>query len=373
MQLREDGRAALVPPEPFVSFDLLSPESQRVLEASELMPWTATCSFVAYGGPLRFTLSRPGESAPAFSIALGAEAPAGVSMASNERVAYARGLPSRGPDGVLMIPDDIDGRYFVSAPAAQHFAALSGDETFTLELAGFKVRRALPGLAIVVSVSLDGRERSVTLTPDFISVSARDRRISLVSRAVVQGEAAVLRHALVPVASLTVADFGDRPPALAAPPRRRAFDDPPTATALLDMRTLEQMSLGEGDETSDVSAEELAALAAPYALEAPVPSFGNPQASGPPSAGAQVRNAPLPATPFDPGFAPTPVIPGAGVLATLTPDEEMARRLDEMRRALRDQGPAASNLEKAPGHSPHTARVAPPKPGAMAKPRFKRR
>jgi hypothetical protein len=367
MQLRDDGRAALVAPDPFVSFDLLSPETQRVLEASELMPWTAVCSFVAYGGPLRFTLSRAGQTQ--LTVALGAEAPAGITMASEERVRHARSLPSRGLDGVLTIPDDIDGRYFVCAPASQQFASLAGDETFTLELAGFSVRRALPGLAVVVLVEIGGKRRPVALTPDFISVNARERRLSLVSRAVVQGEATVLRHSLLPVASLGAADHGDAAPALTQPRTRSVFDDPPSVTTLLDVRALEQMSLGEGDETSDVSAEELAALAAPYALEAPTP------------AALGGRTASLPATPFDPGFVPVPVVPGAGVLATLTPDEEMARQLDEMRRALREEGggasdarlPVATNAEKKAVEPPQTARVAPPKPGAMAKPRFKRR
>lgn len=348
MQLRDDGRAALVAPDPFVSFDLLAPGTQRVLEASELMPWTATRSFVAYGGPLRFTLYGSGQSS--FSIALGAEAPVGISMSSEERVAYAYALPSRGADGVLTIPDDIDGRYFVSAPASQHFASLAGDETFKLELAGFSVRRALPGVAVVVSVAIDGSQRSVVLTTDFLSVSARERRISLVARAVVKGEATVLRHSLVPLASLGGADLGDLAPALASPPKARGFDDPPTATALLDMQTLERLSLGAGDETSDVSAEGLAALAAPYALEAQAPA-------------SEARTASVPATPFDPGFVAIPVVPGTGVIATLTPDEQMARQLDELRRALRKEAAAGSNVAGNPAE--------PPQP--MAQPRFKRR
>ncbi|MBL8744185.1 MAG: hypothetical protein JNK04_23920, partial [Myxococcales bacterium] len=247
-------------------------------------------------------------------------------------------------------------------PATQHFPSLVGDETFTLELAGFGVRRALPGLAIVVAVAIGPEHRLVALTPDFISVSARERRLSLVSRAVVSGEATVLRHSLVPLASLGAADFGDVPPALAAPPPSRGFEDPPTVTALLDMRALERLSLGEGDETTDVSAVEMGLLTAPYALEAPDPSAA--------------RHAPLPATPFDPGFVPVPVVPSAGVLATLTPDEEMAQKLDEMRRALRGEGPptgAVRTGDKMPADPPQTTRVAPPKPGAMAKPRFKRR
>lgn len=367
MQLREDGRAALVPPTPFVFFDRLAPDTRWVVEASELMPWTATRSFIAYGGPLRFTLHlAPPELAFSVSTAAGT---AGVSMSSDERLGFARSRPSRGSDGVLCIPDDIDGRYFVAAPRSQQFASLGGDETFTLELAGFTARRALPRMVVEVTVDVAGKRRSLVLTPDLIVIDSADKRVSIVSRAVVRGEATLVRHSLLPSPALASADFGDTPPALQRAPAAWSSLDAPSETAVLDAEEVHRMSLGAGDETCDVSATELSrmqvagprgALAVPYALDTATPVSTH-------------RGAALPATPFDPGFAPSPVVPSAGVAATLSPDEDLARQLDEMRRALRNEGQPQRISEKTAPDPPQTARIAPPKPGAMAKPRFKRK
>lgn len=355
MQLREDGRAALVQPEPFVAFDRLGSDPRHVAEASELMPWTTVASVVAYGGPLRFSLAREAAGRAPFSVELPELPHAGLSMSSPERAAFAPHRPTRGADGVLTIADDIDGRYFVAAAKASQLPSVRGDELFALEVTGWSTERALPGMAVEAALQLGPQRRVVTLTTDMIVVHVVTRRISLVSRALVNGDAALVAHALCRVGRGTTSDHGDARQT-GGTPREQA------TSMLAPGEALE--SFGAADETSDVSAADLAALAAPFQLEPP--SARSSQLGG-----ARL----LPATPFDPGFVAQPVQPGVGVLATLSPDEELAQQLDRMRRQMRAQPAAvASPPPTSPTARPDAqAQVAPPKPGAMAKPRFKRR
>jgi hypothetical protein len=121
------------------------------------------------------------------------------------------------------------------------------------------------------------------------------------------------------------------------------------------------------EETLDIDA---ATLAAQRGL---VPHFGLAVEAEPESDHPHLRHhAALPATPFDRGFAPVAVVPADGVTSTMTPQGEMEDALAAMRQQLRSEGarePAPAR-PKPPAAAPI---VAPPVPGAMAKPRFKRK
>ncbi len=350
VQLGAEGRAALIAPDAFITFDRVGADPGGLAEVSELSPWTSLASVVAYGGPLRFML----ESAAGQLVVTALHgAPAGSSMSSPERSRYAPAMPARGADGLLIIGDDTDGRFFVGAPPSQQLPLLRGDERFLLETAGFRAKRALPGLATAVTLAVGGRQRVVVLTPDLVSVHGGLRRVSLVSRATVVGDAVVVSHSVLPLGQAHHLDHGD-------------------GAAVRAAHTFEGRKVQPA--TKELNAAELArsaAAAVPFAGETvPLVDAGQPR---------------LPATPFDRGFSQANVTPGVGVASTLGPGEELdssallarvALRRESLGQAPLPPPPPIAASEPAPPQEKkmeESARVAPPKVGAMAKPRFKRR
>jgi hypothetical protein len=355
MQLGDANRAALLSPEPFVAFDRISPDGRHVTEVGEMAPWTTVASIIAYGGPLRFTLEDE-KGAPLMVATASAKSPAGYSMSSPERVAFAKRTPSRGADAVLAIPDDLDGRYFVAAPKTHQLPSIRGDERFLIELAGWRCHRRLAGALVVVTIELRGRMRAVVLTPDLVTVNGLSRRISIVSRALVHGDVSIVGHEVFPRGAVTIADHGDS---------RDAEAEETCVLSDQEMGSLRALH----EETSDAGTASLFSptLAAPFELEPP-------SVDG--SERARIPHAAVPATPFDKGFVPAPVMPGVGVLRTLTADEEMAEKLKALRNQLRSEGiPTAPRAAepRAPIAESNEAKVAPPRPGAMAKPRLKKK
>ncbi len=350
LEIGLDGAATWVAPSPLVQFDRIAADPASVTEVNELMPWTTVASVVLYGGPLRFALEgAPGQ--PATSVSVPAGGAAGRSMSSPERTALAPARPTRGPDGVLVIPDDLDGRYFLAVPGAQQRPALRGDERFVLELPGHRLEGRLPGLVMAVTIQSGARQRAVALTPDMVVVEGATRRVSVVSRALIRGEAKIVSHATLTPTEAAAMDRGDAPP-------RAPIQD--FATAVLD---------ADGDDaTAELTSAELDKL---RAIATPFPSAGEATTE------ASYRAPPaVPATPFDPGFAPTPVLPGEGVASTFSPTHDLEAALAAMRNSLRTEPvepppPAAAPATDDVGET--TRPLAPPKPGAMATPRFKRR
>lgn len=363
MQLGEGGKATLIEPEPLVLYDRALHGTSYVAEASELSPWTTVGSVVLYGGPLAFTIERAGEGPIAMSAVAGAAA--GLSMTSPDRAKLARALPTRSANALLTIPDDLDGRYFLAAPPSQ-WLSFRGDEKVSLEAPGYRARRALPGMFITCTLDVGGADRTVSLVTDMIAVNAAARRISLVSRALVRGHASAVTHTIGPNA---VADRGDVLGRVASSASVAPSQILQEETAVLGDEDLEKL-----DRTRDVSDLDLAALGAvaPFVL-------ANPGEEAPDSRQAQA----VPATPFDPGFAPNPVMPGVGVVSTMTPDEQMAEQLRAMRGQLRAERAQAAAPVPPPPVAPTTtpdsspeagqAPIAAPKAGAMAKPLFKRK
>ena len=295
MELDPSGPARWARPTPLVAFDRVASDPRYVAEASELAPWAPVASVVPLGGPLHFTLERPG-AAPVV-VTTAAQGPAGFSMASPERAALARERPQRTADGLLSVSPELDGRYFVAAPPAWQLERLRGDETFVIELSGLHVRARLPGVAVVITAHREGRPRVVVATWDMLVIEGAERRVSLVGRVVLHGEATVVTHTLEPLSAIAGLDRGDAP----------------TATF-------------REDETRDVGALELAALAGARPV-AP--------AAAPDDLDLAI---PVPATPFDPGFAPAPVVPAAGVAETLMPVGSMEEQLKALRAQLRKDG-----------------------------------
>jgi hypothetical protein len=208
MAVRDDGKAALIQPSPLVPFDRIAADQRFVTEAGEMMPWSAVASVVVQDGPLRFTLYPEGQP---IVITAPVDAPIGVSMSSPERSQLATRLPTRGPDAVLEIPDDIDGRFFVAAWPDHHFGTLRGEERFVLETAGWRARRKLPGFVIAVAIEAGGRQRLLELVPDMLVVSGSGRRISIVSRVAVTADATVINHVVVPIGHVPRPDHGLAP------------------------------------------------------------------------------------------------------------------------------------------------------------------
>ena len=207
LQLADGNRSELALPDPFIAFDRIAPDGRHVLEAGELMPWTSRASISVYRGPLRLTLET-GRERP-FVVTASAKSPAGYSMTSSERSGYAAIKPSRGADGVLTIPDKVDGRYFVAAPKAHQLDAVRGDEPVLLEVPGWECRTRLPGVAVLVSLDVSGRRREVALSTDMLAVNGEGRRISIIARALVHGDATPLAHRIVSLSQAGVADPGD--------------------------------------------------------------------------------------------------------------------------------------------------------------------
>lgn len=350
LALEPGAEASLAPADSLVLFDQIAPDARFVLAASELAPWTTVGSVVASGGPLRFTLLAP-DGTRRLVLTPPAGAPAGYSMSSAERASYAGERPSRGQDGVLVIPEKIDGRYFLAAPRHYQLEAISGDEAFVLELPGARLAARLPGLSLMATVQVGPRQRVITLTADMIVVDGARRRVSLVARALVRGEAKLVKHAIVSAGQQAYIDRGD------------TF----TTTSFEP----------QDDETTELSMEELEArgvFSSPFDSDEETHLLSDPHAAPPASPSVKT----LPATPFDPGFAPAQVVPGVGVLATLAPNQTLEEQLAAMRAQLRAEDPedgaeeSGSSLVDSAKEA-HPPKVVAPVAGAMAKPRFKKK
>lgn len=344
LQLNDDGSATLVTPDTFIAFDRLASDRRFVAEASELMPWTTVASVLAYDGPLRFALE-PGGNLPNLYVSLSAQEPAGNSMSSAERSIFARSLPTRGADGLMTIPDGIDGRYFVAAHKKNQLVSLRGDEWFTLEAAGWSTRRRLPGMAIKATVTVEDKPRTIALTTDMITVHGAARRISLISRAVIGGEAELVREVAVPLAELDAQDRG------------------------VDTR---ELRLYPGSSDGGAQPDARSPSSTPFQR----------REAEPPRASERNRASSVPATPFDPGFLPKKVVPAGSLVSTLNSDESLEAQMLKLRKDLKSDGTGGAHAEppkpsgpaaEPPANPPAGARVAPPKPGGMAKPRFKPR
>lgn len=352
LELGASGRFEAARPDPFVAADRPAHDPRFVAEASELMPFVSVASIVLYGGPARLTVDVPGAQWIASSSA--PDAPVGLAESSPERSAYALERPVRGIDGLFTIGDDVDGRYFVAAPRRHHGPSLRGDESFLLELGPRRFAGRLPGGAIAATLQSDSALRLIALTPDLLVVDARRGRISIVSRAVVAGPVTLLSQAVVPLTQVGLADRGEPSPKQPerAPSMRDAWPFG-WVTPTFDEQTMNQTAL-MGDamalaraqltaQTADMSPGDLASIrgvSTPFPLPTPAPiDFDH-----------TVSVQQVPATPFDPGFLPAAVIPAAGVVSTLTPDEEMARELQRMRAELRKSGaPAPPPSDPPPG------------------------
>ncbi len=357
LELGASGAISLMRPEPLVTSDRLASDGRFIVEASEMMPWAESASLLASGGPLRFTLQ--GEHGSSVLTA-SAQTPAGYSVASGERSRFAREQPIRGLDGLMTIPDELDGRYFLAAPRRHQLPAIRGDEGFVLEAGGATVSGRLPALGMAVTVEVCQALRVVALTWDTITVDPARRRISLVGRAGIEGPATVLSYAIVPIIQLGAADRGDRPvrmtSASSAGPESMdrwpfgwagasadpSFDDTSLfgqtlGTADVDLGSLRAKLL---DDTADVGAElgRLRQPSIPFGANAGAPAPSR-------DLNRTVTMHPVPATPFDKGFAPTAVVPAADVIATLSPDEEMAIQLKKMRAQLRAEGAGSSSSD----------------------------
>ncbi len=363
MQLADDNGASLVAPDAFVAFDHIASDGRHVSEAGELALWSTVASIVALSGPIRLTLASEA-GAPIVVATAGAASPVGYSMSSDARSAFAKRAPTRGGDGVLTVPDDLDGRYFVAAPKQHQFASLRGDERFSVELTGWRCQRRLPGLSITASLTVGGRVRIVKLTPDLVVVNGKTRHLSLIARALVHGDATLAGHAVGPLTAARSSDLGDA---------RDGFVEETVYAGNLSSTGGRFVS----EETTDASSSTMA-LPAPFDL-------GPPSAGGPLSSAAPLPS--VPATPFDAGFTPAKVVPGSGISQTMTVEEQMAAQLQALRSNLRQglplpppshpsAGPAPSVVpasSAAPPSSREEPRVAPPKPGVMATPRLKRK
>jgi hypothetical protein len=363
-----EGRGTPTEPLPLVAFDRAW-EGGRLAEVSEQAPWTSVASLVAHGSGYRFTL----ETRQGPLVVQPAGFGVGVPMSAPERARYSATPPRRGPDQLLVIAEGVDGRFFVGAPASQQFAALRGDERCVFESGRGRFAAALPGLLVTATVAIAGVQRRLVLTPDLVVVHATGC-VQIVSRVTLAGEGQPQGFALLPIMQAAGLDRGDGAPHAPERPRRGAA--PPTAE--LDAGALRRMA-GE----------------VPFAA--------------PPRLGRSESPKPA-ATPFDQGFAPAAVVPGVGVDSTLGPEAKIdAGSLLEKVALLRAsrgqsaipgaQGPAipspaipspAIPSPAIPGPAipgpaipepkptataaePPRQAVAPPRAGAMAKPRFKRR
>ncbi len=351
LELGANGAISLMRPDPIVTSDRLASDARFVVEASEMMPWAENASMLASGGPLRFTLQ--GEQGSSVLTA-SAQTPAGYSVASGERSRFAREQPIVGLDGLTTIPDELDGRYFLAAPRRHHVPAIRGDEGFVLEAGGGTVSGRLPALAMAVTVEVYQALRVVALTWDTITVDPARRRISLVGRAGIEGPATVLSHAIVPMIQLRAADRGDRPLRMtsASSSGPESMDRWPFgwAGASADPSFDDTSLFGQTLGTADVDLGSLRAKLLDDTADVMGAELGRPRESSIPfdtNAGAKASARDLnrtvtmhqvPATPFDKGFAPTAVVPAADVIATLSPDEEMAIQLKKMRAQLRAEG-----------------------------------
>jgi hypothetical protein len=337
--LKAGSPPVLIASDPLVAFDRIATDPRFVDEAGETAPWTDRASINAYGGPLRFTFYPKGGEPLQITAARGA--PVGRSMSNPERAQYAQKTPKRGQDGILSIPDEIDGRYFIAAPPSQCTAAIVGDERIVLEVRGVWVDTKLPSTVIVATVDVGGQSRAVTLAFDTLVVHGERQRIALVSRATLKGEATLVGHTLAPLPS-------------------------PAARA---------MGAARGPSTAALNVADLQ-------RGGPATPFGNSESGRDSSV---VSPAPVvAATPFDKGFQPTDVTPGVGLTSTMPADDDVRARMAE---ALRKADAARAGAAEAPGASAKAAPaqqvaapatppakkvIAPPKPLKMAKPRFKR-
>ena len=195
--LQAGAPPVLVPADPIVAFDRLAADRRFIEAASEMAPWTVAASILAYGGPLRFTF-HPANGEPV-QVTAAHGAPVGRSMSNPERARYAPKTPTRGPDGVLTIPEEVDGRYFVATPPAQQTTTIVGNERVVLEVGHARFDTMLPANVIMVVVDVGGQRRQVTLPFDTLAVSGDRRRIALIGRAALPGEVKLVGHRLAPL------------------------------------------------------------------------------------------------------------------------------------------------------------------------------
>jgi hypothetical protein len=200
--------------------------------------------------------------------------------------------------------------------------------------------------------------RVLTLTFDMIVVHGDRRRVALVGRALVMGDAKIVGHAVVPLATAPT-DRGDARGGSSTSGARPAVRQPSTAVL-----TEEQLQAARRAAT-------------PFGG---TPSSNDSQAANP------APSPQVPATPFDKHFQAVKVTPGIGVSRTVSQsDDDQASARAKIEAAMRKVDaraaePAAvpvAGAPAAPAPAPKEPAAKPviatPKPGAMAKPRVRRR
>lgn len=357
------ARAVPVDPIPLVAFDRVSSDSRLVDASSEVFPVSRGAAILATTGPLQVTLARASE--PPCTYALGGGERPGPSMSAPERKRLAPTVPSRVAGGILRVASDLDPRFFFAAPPQRWRESLHGDESITLVSAMGTVQGSLAGLAIVANVRTTvGVERVVALRFDLLVVDGRDDRVSLVARAPVRGEVAAVHFAAGPLERLTASDRGDEPQGPAVPVAPGG-----TPQAAIDgARRSPALSLSG---TAPISVRALRRKHIPF--DSPRHAAGGVFRSPTPP-------PEVPATPFDPGFQQPAVMPAGRMEQT----QAMAPFRDLRSQTAGQPAAAPATLEStsspavdiAPPAAPAPAeppRVAPPKRGAMAKPRPRKR
>ncbi len=352
--LTMDGKGTPIAPLPIVAFDRAGTPG-RLSEVSELAPWTTVASVVAYDVGYRFSL----ETSQGPLVVQPAGEGVGVAMSAPERARFSATPPRRGADKLLMIDEGVDGRFFIGAPSEQQFAEVRGNERFVFESARGRFAGALPGLVVAATVAVGGARRRLRLTPDLVVVHSSGC-LQLVSRATIEGEGTTDAFTLLSLEEAAALDRGD-----GAPPFATASSAPSPARP------------APAGKRGSVSTAELN-------LDALRRMSGNVPFAAP-ARNVEARETPRPAaTPFDRGFAPADVAPGIGLDSTADPATALDSRviMAEVARLREAAGlPPLGSANQTPAPKPTQQQppreqqpiVAPPRAGAMAKPRFKKR
>lgn len=315
------GRAALVPPDPLVAYDERTTDPQRVGKAGELAP-ILPCAALLVAGAARVTIAGP--LGPRV-IESGAAVGVGISMAAATRARFAPAAPTRGDDGLLVIPPTLDARFFHAAPEQQHLPLLRGSESLTIETAQTRLETSLPGMVVVATVRNDrSEERRLVLAIDMLVVDVARAQMSLVGRASVRGAFELVHLALSPIESTGTSDRGDM--------RRHR----PESRARID--AVGKVAPGGLADTAPISSSLIAAVraraATPFqSAEQETAVMRKPAPTGRP-AGSQ------PATPFE-GFRGARVQPAAGLERTLTDARPLLQPLLQPPLQPPPQSPAA--------------------------------